>query len=129
MLEKCQPARAAKSNAICEQHRQGHQSRAVLGKALSAQTFRKVFLTLKAILQVSQLDETSTRMLRNPFLIPAVDFTNSKFMNPSLSTWTQALTTKELFQLPARVSYKAALSLMKAHFRKCDRTTCHGGDT
>lgn len=26
---------------------------------------------------MSQLDETSTRMLRNPFLIPAVDFTNS----------------------------------------------------
>lgn len=34
VLEERQPPSVAKSNAICELHRQGHQSRVILGKAL-----------------------------------------------------------------------------------------------
>lgn len=81
MLEERQPPRVANSKATCEQHRQGHQSRAGLGKPFSAHTFGKTFQILKAILEVSQLDETSTRMFRNPILIPAVDFKNSVFLS------------------------------------------------
>jgi len=39
-----------------------------LGKAVSAQTFGKDFLILEDILEVSQLDVTSTGTFRNMFL-------------------------------------------------------------
>lgn len=66
--EEHQSCRAASGTAISVQGRQGHQSRAVLSKAVPAQTFGKVFHILGAILEVSQLDMTSTEVFRNLFL-------------------------------------------------------------